>query len=343
MRNNHNTHEHVIEVRQLTRKFGAFTAVDNVSFTIPRGQIFGFLGPNGSGKTTTIRMLLGLLPPTSGTAFVLGHDVQRQALSIRAKLGYMSQKFTLYNDLTVEENLLFYGRGYGLRGKRLHQRMQYVLKMADLKGREHETPPKLSGGWRQRLALGAAILHEPEIVFLDEPTAGVDPLSRRAFWELLYDISAGGTTIFVTTHYMDEAEHCENLAFIYYGRIIAEGAPGTIKAQHTPGDVIQVTPANVTSAMQILTRAHESGDLGSSLSVSLYGAQIHVLTQTPERTQQRIITLLADRDETYTDADIIPPSLEDAFIRLVQAQSDSEKTPKNIGLNRLQGESVADP
>jgi ABC-2 type transport system ATP-binding protein len=320
MRNNHNNHETVIDVQNLTRKFGAFTAVDSISFSIPRGQIFGFLGPNGSGKTTTIRMLLGLLAPTAGTAFVLGHDVQKQALSVRAKLGYMSQKFTLYNDLTVEENLLFYGRGYGQRGKRLHQRMQYVLDMAGLKGREHETPPKLSGGWRQRLALGAAILHEPEIVFLDEPTAGVDPLSRRAFWELLYDISAQGTTIFVTTHYMDEAEHCENLAFISQGRIIAEGAPGAIKAQHTPGDVVQVTPGDAPSAMKILTKAHEAGELGDSLNVSLYGAQIHILSQDADRTRQRMINLLDDEGEAYSDADIIPPSLEDAFIQLVQTQ-----------------------
>jgi len=320
MRNHHNAHENVIDVQNLTRKFGAFTAVDGVSFSIPRGQIFGFLGPNGSGKTTTIRMLLGLLPPTFGTAFVLGHDVHKQALSVRAKLGYMSQKFTLYNDLTVEENLLFYGRGYGLRGKRLHEQMQYVLDMANLRGREHETPPKLSGGWRQRLALGAAIMHEPEIVFLDEPTAGIDPLSRRAFWDLLYAISAQGTTIFVTTHYMDEAEHCENLAFIYYGRIIADGAPGAIKAQHTPGDVVQLTPANAASTMQILTRAHEAGDLGDSVNVSLYGAQIHILTHDAEQTRQRVMTLLDDQGEAYTDADIIPPSLEDAFIRLVQAQ-----------------------
>jgi ABC-2 type transport system ATP-binding protein len=321
MRNNHISREAVIEVRNLSRNFGTFTAVDRVSFAIPRGQIFGFLGPNGSGKTTTIRMLLGLLPPTSGTALVLGHDVQKQALSVRAKLGYMSQKFTLYNDLTVEENLLFYGRGYGLRGKRLQQRMRYVLDMANLTGRERETPPRLSAGWRQQLALGAAIMHEPEIVFLDEPTAGVDPLSRRAFWELLYDISAQGTTIFVTTHYMDEAEHCENLAFIYNGRIIAEGAPGDIKSQHTPGDVVQVTPTNAPAAMKILTHAHDTGALGDSLHVSLYGAQIHIPTQDAERTRIRMIELLDSQGEAYTDADIIPPSLEDAFIRLVQAQS----------------------
>jgi ABC-2 type transport system ATP-binding protein len=320
MRNQHHTNENVIEVQDLTKMFGSFTAVDGISFTIPRGQIFGFLGPNGSGKTTTIRMLLGLLPPTSGTALVLGHDIRRQALGIRARLGYMSQKFTLYNDLSVEENLLFYGRGYGLHGKQLQDRMQYVINMANLKGREHETPPKLSGGWRQRLALGAAIMHEPDIVFLDEPTAGVDPVSRRAFWELLYNISAEGTTIFVTTHYMDEAEHCENLAFIYYGRIIAEGAPGTIKAEHIAGDVVQITPGDATAAMKLLSEAHAAGKLGNSLNVSLYGAQIHILTRDPDTTRTQTCMLLDQAGMSYTDADIIPPSLEDAFIRLVQTQ-----------------------
>lgn len=321
MRNHHHNGVNVIEVQGLTRMFGTFTAVDGVSFSIPRGQIFGFLGPNGSGKTTTIRMLLGLLPATSGTAMVLGHDVRKQALHIRAQLGYMSQKFTLYNDLSVEENLRFYGRGYGLHGKSLANRMQVVLELAGLKGRERETPPNLSGGWRQRLALGAAIMHEPDIIFLDEPTAGVDPLSRRAFWKLLYDISAQGTTIFVTTHYMDEAEHCENLAFIYQGRIIAEGAPGDIKAQHVPGEVVQVTPANTTTAMRLLSNAHTAGELGDSLNVNLYGAQIHILTREAARTETQMLNVLDEHDESYADVDVIPPSLEDAFIRLVKAQS----------------------
>jgi ABC-2 type transport system ATP-binding protein len=320
MRNNHHTNN-VIEVDNLTKMFGSFTAVDNVSFTVPCGQIFGFLGPNGSGKTTTIRMLLGLLPPTDGTALVLGRDVRQRARSIRARLGYMSQKFTLYNDLTVEENLRFYGRAYGLHNARLRTRMDYVLAMANLKGREQEIPPRLSGGWRQRLALGAAILHEPEIVFLDEPTAGVDPLSRRAFWELLYRIAAQGTTIFVTTHYMDEAEHCENLAFIYYGRLIAQGAPNEIKAKHLPGEVVQITPANATEALQILNNAHRAGDLGASLGVSLYGAQIHIATHDATDTRAKALKILEQAGESYTDADVIPPSLEDAFIRLVQAQN----------------------
>jgi ABC-2 type transport system ATP-binding protein len=320
MMRNHNATDTVIEAQNLTKVFGDFTAVNGISFAIPRGQIFGFLGPNGSGKTTTIRMLLGLIPPTEGTAIVLNSDIRQQAREVRARLGYMSQKFTLYNDLTVAENLRFYGRAYGLRNRRLRERMAYVLEMAGLKGRESETPPNLSGGWRQRLALGAAIMHEPESVFLDEPTAGVDPLSRRAFWDLLYDISAQGTTIFVTTHYMDEAEHCEDLAFLYQGRIIAEGSPSAIKSQHLPGDVVQLTPADATAAMQVLAGAHAAGKLGDSLNVSLYGAQVHVLTHDPAVTLDRVKSELDASDQSYTDSAIIPPSLEDAFIRLVKDQ-----------------------
>jgi ABC-2 type transport system ATP-binding protein len=313
-------HETAIVVRDLTKKFGNFTAVDRISFEVRRGQIFGFLGPNGSGKTTTIRMLLGLLPPSAGRALVLGNEISHQTLAIRARLGYMSQKFTLYNDLTVSENLKFYGRAYGLHNKRLKARMAYVLDMADLRGREHEIPPNLSGGWRQRLALGAAIMHEPDILFLDEPTAGVDPLSRRAFWDLLYDISARGTTIFVTTHYMDEAEHCENLAFIYCGRIITQGAPSTIKASHFPGEVVQITPNDPVETLTLLANAHQAGDLGPSMSVSLYGAQIHVMTFDAVETGHRITESLDSANQSYTDIDIIPPTLEDAFIHLVKTQ-----------------------
>lgn len=309
----------VIEVEHVSKRFGSFTAVDDISFTVSRGQIFGFLGPNGSGKTTTIRMLLGLLPPSDGTARVLGHNVRQQALSIRARLGYMSQKFTLYNDLTVEENLRFYGRAYGLHNKRLRHRIDYVLEMADLQGRENMTPQNLSGGWRQRLALGAAILHEPDIVFLDEPTAGVDPLSRRAFWNLLYRISAQGTTIFVTTHYMDEAEHCENLGFIYAGRLIATGSPSDIKTQTLQGHVIQITPVSPTEALAKLKRALEDGSLGSCSGVSLNGAQIHIMADDSPQSTEQAGRILADIGVHYSNIDVIPPSLEDAFLRLVEA------------------------
>jgi len=194
-----------VETHDLTKKFGDFTAVDHITFTIPRGQIFGFLGPNGAGKTTTMRMLLGLLPPSAGSARVLGYDVVKEIDQLRQRIGYMSQKFSLYNDLRVEENLNFYGGVYGVRGERLKQRKKVILQMAGLLGRERELTKNLSGGWKQRLALGTAIIHEPEILFLDEPTAGVDPISRREFWDLLYELAEAGTTIFVTTHYMDEA------------------------------------------------------------------------------------------------------------------------------------------
>ena len=229
-----------IEVLGLTKKFGDFVAVNNVNFEVHRGEIFGFLGPNGAGKTTTIRMLLGLLTPTSGTAKVIGYDVVKENDTMRKHIGYMSQKFSLYNDLTVEENLNFYGGVYGVRGSKLKERKQYILKMAGLIGRERELTRNLSGGWKQRLALGAAIIHEPEALFLDEPTAGVDPISRRAFWELIYELAEAGTTILVTTHYMDEAEHCQNLVFIQRGNLVAKGSPEEIKATKMHGDVVEI-------------------------------------------------------------------------------------------------------
>ncbi len=222
----------------LTKLFDSFVAVDHVTFSVRRGEIFGFLGPNGAGKTTTIRMLLGLLKPTSGTAAVLGFDIVRQTHEVKKRIGYMSQRFSLYDDLTVDENLNFYGRTYGVRGRRLQARKEFVLQMAGLNGREAELTRNLAGGWKQRLALGAAIIHEPEMLFLDEPTAGVDPISRRSFWHLLYDLAEEGTTIMVTTHYMDEAEHCQNLAFIQGGRIVAQGSPAVIKDTKMRGQVL---------------------------------------------------------------------------------------------------------
>src|SRR5512139_1949185 len=208
-----------IETDNLSKRFGNFRAVDGVTFSVRRGSIFGFLGPNGAGKTTTMRILLGLLAPSSGQAQVLGYDVAHRPRAVKKRIGYMSQRFSLYDDLTVGENLRFYGRTYGLDNHRLNERVRFVLDMAGLVGRDRLRARELSGGWRQRLALGTAILHEPELVFLDEPTAGVDPVSRRSFWDLLYRLARGGTTIFVTTHYMDEAEQCHRLAFIYQGRI----------------------------------------------------------------------------------------------------------------------------
>ncbi len=305
-----------ILVRDLTKTFDHFTAVDRISFSVERGQIFGFLGPNGSGKTTTIRMLLGLLKPTSGLAEVLGVDVGRHPEKARARLGYMSQRFSLYNDLTVIENLRFFGRAYGLRGSRLRARVEFALTMADLVGRERMSARHLSGGWRQRLALGAAIMHEPELVFLDEPTAGVDPVSRRAFWDLLYRLAAQ-TTIFVTTHYMDEAEHCHQLAFIHGGRLIAHGSPSEIKTTMMRGQVLEIAPDNAAQAVKLLRAAQAAGRLSAD-EVALYGALVHVAGEGIVDRQAQIAEILSAGGVTPGSMAEIAPSLEDVFIQSVR-------------------------
>ena len=305
---------HAVEAYELTKQFDHFTAVDQISFTVPRGQIFGFLGPNGAGKTTTIRMLLGLLKPTSGRAAVLGFDVVKRSEEIRKRVGYMSQKFSLYNDLTVEENLNFYGGTYGVRGERLRQRKRYILSMAGLEGRERELTKNLSGGWKQRLALGTAIIHEPEMLFLDEPTAGVDPISRRAFWNLLYELAEAGTTIMVTTHYMDEAEHCQSLAFIQGGQLVAMGSPQEIKAHQMHGQVLEIACDQPDVAVPVLRQ------LGVFEEVALYGALIHVVTQDPDAHQPRIEQALGDQGINVIAIDRIAPSLEDVFIASARRQ-----------------------
>lgn len=231
--------QYSVEVEELTKTFGSFTAVDQISLKVNRGEIFGFLGPNGSGKSTTIRMLCGLLPPTSGKARVAGLDIFKQSRELRSKIGYMSQKFSLYDDLTAEENINFFAGVYGLYGNVLKESKDWVLEMAGLTGKEKTITRDLSGGWKQRLALGCSILHQPEILFLDEPTSGVDPIARREFWDLIYQLSEQGVTVFVTTHYMDEAEHCHTLALIHYGNIIAIGAPSRLKEENSIGNKVQ--------------------------------------------------------------------------------------------------------
>ena len=305
------TDGYAVVVEGLTKRFGDFTAVDHISFRIRRGQIFGFLGPNGAGKTTTIRMLLGLLRPTEGRARVLGYDVGKETAEIRSRIGYMSQRFSLYRDLTVEENLHFYGRIYGLRGERLEERKRYAIKMADLEGRERELTRNLSGGWLQRLALGCAIIHEPEMVFLDEPTAGVDPISRRNFWDLLYELAEGGTTILVTTHYMEEAEHCQDLAFILGGRIVARGSPEEIKAR-MPGEVLEIDCDQPEVAIPMLRES------GLCDEVALYGALIHAVGEGMQGKVGRIRELLTSQGVEVWDMAVIPPSLEDVFIASVR-------------------------
>lgn len=303
---NHNSL--AIEVLGLTKKFGDFVAVNHVNFEVQRGEIFGFLGPNGAGKTTTIRMLLGLLAPTSGTAKVIGFDVVKENEAMRRHIGYMSQKFSLYNDLTVEENLNFYGGVYGVRGRKLKERKNYILKMAGLLGRERELTRNLSGGWKQRLALGAAIIHNPEVIFLDEPTAGVDPISRRAFWELIYELAEAGTTILVTTHYMDEAEHCQNLVFIQRGNLVAKGSPEEIKVTKMHGDVVEIDCDDAARAIQILR------DLNIFEEVALYGSLIHVVTNNLSEHLPLIRKSLTENGLQVNSVERIAPSLEDVFI-----------------------------
>ena len=303
---------YAVQVVDLVKKFGDFIAVDGVTFDIRRGEIFGFLGPNGAGKTTTIRLLLGLLRPTAGRASVLGYDIVRQPEQIRRHIGYMSQRFSLYRDLTVGENLDFYGRTYGVRGRQLRERKRFVIEMAGLEGRERELTRNLSGGWKQRLALGAAILHEPDMLFLDEPTAGVDPISRRAFWDLLYELAEGGTTIFVTTHYMDEAEHCQDLAFIHSGRIIARGAPEEIKLDRMHGQVLEIDCAQADVAIGVLRQMDVFEE------VALYGALIHVVAEGVAEQKPRIAQALEDAGVRVRAMDVIAPSLEDVFISSVR-------------------------
>jgi ABC-2 type transport system ATP-binding protein len=306
---------YAVEVINLTKKFDRFMAVDHINFTIEKGEIFGFLGPNGAGKTTTIRMLLGLLRPTEGKATVLGYDIVTQSEEIRKRIGYMSQKFTLYQDLTVSENLDFYGRTYGVRGKELAERKEFVIDMAGLKGHEKEQAKNLAGGWKQRLALGTAILHEPEMLFLDEPTAGVDPISRQAFWNFLYRLAEGGTTIFVTTHYMDEAEHCHNLAFIHNGRIIAQGTSQSIKEKYMKGEVLEIDCQRADVALTALR------ELSLFEEVALYGSLIHVVAQSVERYNPLIEETLRQKEAGLRSMDLIAPSLEDVFISSIKEQS----------------------
>ena len=302
-----------IIVQGLTKQFDSFTAVDGIDFKVRRGEIFGFLGPNGSGKTTTIRMMLGLLQPTAGSVEVLGVDVIKDPGDIRQRIGYMSQRFSLYNDLTVRQNLVFSGRAYGLGNQELEERLRFVVRLSGLEGRENVRTRDLAGGWRQRLALGAAILHQPEIIFLDEPTAGVDPLSRRAFWELLYQLSAQQVTIFVTTHYMDEAEHCHQLAFIQRGKIIAHGSPEQIKVEMMSGDVLEIEPQDAACTVEALRSAQARGEL-PVLEVTLYGSLVHVIAPQVNQHLEAINETLAAADCRAANMTIIEPSLEDVFI-----------------------------
>ena len=309
-----------IEVRSLTKKFGGFTAVDAVSFDVGRGSIFGFLGANGAGKSTTIRMLCGLMDPTSGTATVGGFDVGREPDKVKTVIGYMSQKFSLYEDLTVLENIRFFGGVYGLPAKAIQARLAWVLELAGLKGRERSLTRTLSVGWKQRLALGCAVLHEPEIVFLDEPTGGVDPASRRRFWELINGLAERQVTIFVTTHYLDEAEYCNDIRLIHAGRIVAAGSPRELKEEIILNPILEVATDRAVDALEALRK--ESW----VLETSIFGTALHVGVADEAEGRRLVSARLAREGITPERIDRIVPSLEDVFIHKIEAQSEARES-----------------
>jgi len=298
-----------IVVQNLTKVFGKFKAVDAVSFEVKRGEIFGFLGPNGAGKSTTIRMLNGLLLPTSGAGTVAGYDIIKEQEQIRQHLGYMSQRFSLYEDLTVEENLNFFGGVYGLSPARVQERSDKVLSLVGLQDRRRELTRLLPLGLKQRLALASAILHEPPMLFLDEATSGVDPISRRTFWDMIYHMAEQGVTILVTTHYMDEAEFCDRLVLISQGRLIAQGTPGQLKAA-VPEQIIAVYPERLEEALEVIKKLPDIAE------AAVFGTGLHVATVKADQTEAAIKEGLAAQGIGILSLSRVPPSLEDAFISL---------------------------
>ncbi len=302
-----------VDVRGLSKHFGQFIAVDNISFHIGRGEVFGFLGPNGAGKTTTIRVLCGILPATSGTGTVLGLDVVREPEKIKTRIGYMSQKFSLYDDLTVQENLTFYAGVQGMSGGRITSRIDAMLTLADMHDRRNQLAGQLSGGWKQRVALACSLVHEPEIVFLDEPTAGVDPVSRRRFWDMIYRIADMGTTILVTPHYMDEAEQFDHLVFIDKGALIASGNPEQLKKDYFQARMWEVECSSLALASDTMRRQP------FVLDVSIPGGSLHIITPLDFSDISKLVSpLRAVGVEVQAVREAIP-SLEDVFVHLAEA------------------------
>jgi ABC-2 type transport system ATP-binding protein len=303
-----------VSARNLVKLFDGFCAVDNVSFDVSRGEIFGFLGPNGAGKSTTIRMLCGLLTPTGGEARVGGYDIATQSETLRHYIGYMSQKFSLYDDLTVDENINFFSGIYRVPRSLRPERKKYVLEMAGLEKRRNSMTRTLSGGWKQRLALGCAILHEPPILFLDEPTSGVDPLARRSFWSLIYELSDTGHTIFVSTHYMDEAEYCHRLALMYGGRIVAMGDPATLKKELQVHALLNLESSDPLESLKILEH------LDIVYEVSVFGSGLHISVNDPEIAQPLLRRALEEGGIAVRRLEAIEPSMEDIFVATVEEE-----------------------
>jgi len=314
-----------VEIRNLAKRFGAFKAVDDVTLTVDEGEVFGFLGSNGAGKSTTIRMLCGLLAPSSGSARVLGVDVARDPEGVKRRIGYMSQRFSLYEDLSVANNLRFFGGVYGLRGGALKEREAWAVSMAGLEGKEDVITGRLAGGWKQRLALACAVLHRPRVVFLDEPTSGVDPVSRRRFWRLIDEMSEDGVTVFVTTHYLDEAEHCHRLALMHAGRLSALGTVGELKEVFAGRAVLEVTAPRIAEALEKL------GSEPWVLETSLFGTHLHVVVHDADDGRRRILALLDSTGNTPANVSRIVPSLEDVFIHHIEegdARLDKAQAPR---------------
>ena len=304
-----------VVLEDLTKRFGDFVAVDNVSIEVAPGEIFGFLGPNGAGKSTTIRILCGLLAPTTGKATVAGFDVATQSEEIRKHIGYMSQKFSLYDDLTVDENIEFFGGIYGVPDEKFEERRNAVLEMAGLTEKRTMMTGLLSGGWKQRLALGCAILHEPPVLFLDEPTSGVDPMARRDFWDLIYQLSAAGHTIFVTTHYMDEAEYCHRIALMGGGKMIALGSPAELKESLGEGHLLNLETSDLFKTMEILRGRPGIED------VAVFGAGLHVKVDNQSDGATVVREALSTEGVQIQTLEPIPPSMEDVFVTLLEFQN----------------------
>jgi len=299
-----------IRTEELTKLFGSLVAVDHVSLEIPPGEIFGFLGPNGAGKTTLIRMLCGILKPTSGRGWVGGYDIDREAEKVKTQIGYMSQHFSLYDDLTVEENLSFYAHIHLGDRRRAQRQMEKVIEVFQLGPRLRQLTRELSGGWKQRLALASAVVHEPQILFLDEPTVGIDPVSRREIWDLIYELSGRGTTVFLTTHYMDEAERCHRIGFIYSGRLVALDTPEEIKRRRMVGEVLDVQCTDLAQGLQQVKAAD------FVLTADLYGNSLHVVVPDASVHLPQVRKLLESRGNAVRRIEAIDPSIEDVFMML---------------------------
>lgn len=299
-----------VVIENLVKRFGSFVAVDHINLAVRKGEVFGFLGPNGAGKSTTIRMLCGLLRPTSGRALVAGIDVARKPEAVRQKIGYMSQKFSLYNDLKVIENLRLFAGLYSVPAGELRGRIDWALEMANLKGQENLITGTLPGGWKQRLALGSAVLHRPPILFLDEPTSGVDPISRRQFWDLIHEMAQEGVTVFVTTHYMEEAEYCSRLALIFRGKMVTLGTPTELKRDSMKGDLLLVECDSLGRAVEALQSAP------GVLDAAVFGSALHLVVAGAAEASPRIRSYLAERGIAVRRIEQIRPSLEDVFVSL---------------------------